>query len=273
MLTVTIPALNEEENIGKTLAAVIAAADHVRLKEFEIIVVNDGSTDRTGEIVRSFAQKYGFIRVIENPRPRGIGQGFLDCVDIAKYDRITTFAGDNNTHWSLIVTLFKNYDKADILTSYFINTEVRSRSRNLLSTIFTTIFVTIFDLHVKYINGNFVFPVSELKKMTIHSRGYNIFAEIKTKLLRSDLTFLEVPGWSNPHAQRSQALRLKHLINVSISFLRTAHEILISKRQQYSKRARRVGMPPLDPVHFDPEILNEAEATATLGLFLRQGRG
>lgn len=71
---IIIPAFNEEMNIGRVLAA---AGDHC--PDFDILVVNDGSTDRTSEQAR----KSGLARVIDLPVNLGIGgavqTGFLYC--------------------------------------------------------------------------------------------------------------------------------------------------------------------------------------------------
>lgn len=67
-LTVVIPALNEEEAIGSTIERCLAARAEIcelaNLSEVEIIVVSDGSTDRTAEI----AKQYDEISVIEFPK-------------------------------------------------------------------------------------------------------------------------------------------------------------------------------------------------------------
>jgi hypothetical protein len=59
-LTIVIPALNEEEAIGATLARCLEARDAIRRRanvgEIEIVAVSDGSSDRTEEIARSFAE-------------------------------------------------------------------------------------------------------------------------------------------------------------------------------------------------------------------------
>ena len=58
VLTIVIPALNEEEAIGDTIRRCLDARSHIiessTVREVEIIVVSDGSTDRTEEIARSF---------------------------------------------------------------------------------------------------------------------------------------------------------------------------------------------------------------------------
>ncbi len=72
-LTIVIPALNEEESIGMTIERCLEAragiASAAGLDEVEIIVVSDGSCDRTAEIARGYAE----VRVIEFPENQGYG--------------------------------------------------------------------------------------------------------------------------------------------------------------------------------------------------------
>lgn len=70
--TIIIPAFNEGARLASTLDAVIAFVQQQRWRA-EIIVVNDGSTDHTAELVRAYAQRYSTIRLVENPGNRGKG--------------------------------------------------------------------------------------------------------------------------------------------------------------------------------------------------------
>jgi dolichyl-phosphate beta-glucosyltransferase len=71
-LSVVIPAFNEEARIGATLERV-----ERWLREegwtFELVVVDDGSTDRTGEVVREFGRSHGGVELVRLPRNRGKG--------------------------------------------------------------------------------------------------------------------------------------------------------------------------------------------------------
>ncbi|MGD0898458.1 MAG: glycosyltransferase family 2 protein [Thermoguttaceae bacterium] len=73
VLTIVIPALNEEDAIGTTIARCLAAHTEIcriaGLAAVEIIVVSDGSTDRTAEIARSFAE----VQLVEFEHNRGYG--------------------------------------------------------------------------------------------------------------------------------------------------------------------------------------------------------
>jgi glycosyltransferase involved in cell wall biosynthesis len=72
-LTIVIPALNEEEAIASTITRCLAAREEIKnaadLDHVEIIVVSDGSTDRTAEMARGFSD----IGVIEFEQNRGYG--------------------------------------------------------------------------------------------------------------------------------------------------------------------------------------------------------
>ena len=76
-LTVVIPALNEEEAIGQTISRCLAASDSIcdagHIREVEIIVVSDGSTDRTVEIAREHVARSPQVKLIVFEQNRGYG--------------------------------------------------------------------------------------------------------------------------------------------------------------------------------------------------------
>lgn len=76
-LTIVIPALNEEESIGTTVRRCLDARDHIEragnVSGVEIIVVSDGSTDRTPEIALDIATSEPSVKVIVFEKNRGYG--------------------------------------------------------------------------------------------------------------------------------------------------------------------------------------------------------
>ena len=82
-ISIVIPAYNEETRLPSTLAAVIAYLQRKDFTTSEIVVVDDGSRDRTAALVEQWRQKYPLIRLLQNPGNRGKGftvrHGMLDA--------------------------------------------------------------------------------------------------------------------------------------------------------------------------------------------------
>jgi dolichol-phosphate mannosyltransferase len=92
-LSVVIPAHNEHESIGATLEALRAelAAEQI---PYEILVVDDASTDGTGEVVRAIAEGDADVRCVRSPRPPGFGQAIRAGLDEYTGDAVAIVMGD-----------------------------------------------------------------------------------------------------------------------------------------------------------------------------------
>src|SRR5271169_522499 len=83
LISIVIPAYNESARIGKALDEVLRCV-HERDWHAEILVVDDGSTDRTAAIVQEWSELHPEVRLLSNPEKRGKGcsvrQGVLHAV-------------------------------------------------------------------------------------------------------------------------------------------------------------------------------------------------
>jgi len=71
-LSIVIPAYNEHDRLPQTLDRIFSYL-HAQMYRAEVIVVNDGSSDRTSEIVSTCGQKYPGLRLLSNTENRGKG--------------------------------------------------------------------------------------------------------------------------------------------------------------------------------------------------------
>lgn len=71
--SVIIPAYNEETRLPATLEAVAGYLGAMGLERFEVLVVDDGSRDRTADVVREYSQRHPEVRLVSNPGNRGKG--------------------------------------------------------------------------------------------------------------------------------------------------------------------------------------------------------
>ena len=83
LTSIVIPAKNEAENIGPTVQAIRKAFRRKRWP-YEIVVVNDGSTDGTGKVVKKIADEDDGVRVIRNRDPYGFGNAIKKGLDKCK---------------------------------------------------------------------------------------------------------------------------------------------------------------------------------------------
>ena len=76
-LSISFPAYNEEANIGKAVQDAIRVAARLA-DDFEVIVVDDGSADRTAEVVRELESQHPQVRLIEHEVNKGYGAAVFD---------------------------------------------------------------------------------------------------------------------------------------------------------------------------------------------------
>ena len=108
LLSIIVPAFNIENYISRCLENLI----NQNYKNIEIIVVNDGSKDKTGEIIDSYAQKDSRIKVIHK-KNEGVSVARNTGIDIAKGDYIGFVDGDDTVDEEMFEVLIENAVKYD----------------------------------------------------------------------------------------------------------------------------------------------------------------
>ncbi|APG25734.1 dolichyl-phosphate beta-glucosyltransferase [Syntrophotalea acetylenica] len=104
MISIVVPAYNEEKRLQLTLPALFNQIKEY-FSRFEIVVVDDGSTDRTADIVMSFARKHERVRLIRYEQNRGKGCAVRTGVLAAKGDLILFSDADLSTAFEEVLKL------------------------------------------------------------------------------------------------------------------------------------------------------------------------
>jgi|YNPNPStandDraft_1061719.scaffolds.fasta_scaffold02640_7 glycosyltransferase involved in cell wall biosynthesis len=117
-LSIVIPAYNEEANVEKAVEHVSAVAQQLGV-DYEIILVNDGSIDRTGEIGRQLEQRIPRFRLVEHYPNRGYGGALKAGFAAATKELIAFVPADNQFDFREVTRLLERIDQgADIVSGY-----------------------------------------------------------------------------------------------------------------------------------------------------------
>ena len=94
-LSVVVPAHNEGDNLPPTIAELQQALRSARIP-YEIIIVNDCSTDRTGEVIAEMMQADACIRTIDRSPPGGFGRAVRTGLSLVTGDIVVLFMADKS---------------------------------------------------------------------------------------------------------------------------------------------------------------------------------
>lgn len=175
---ILIPAYNAEKTLGKTIESLLAQT----FTNFEIMVVDNCSTDRTHEVVESFKDERIFYT--KNDRNLGNYGNYDRCISLAKYDYTAIFHADDLYTPTMLEEQVKILD-ADPKTGAVFTEAVKIN--NELEEIGHI--KTPFMVRLKSSNGHINFDFESLLKSIIH---YNCFIMCPSAVVRSEIYHNEI---------------------------------------------------------------------------------
>jgi glycosyltransferase involved in cell wall biosynthesis len=254
-ISVLLPAYNEEKNVVATVEeALKALGDH--FAGYEIIVIDDCSSDHTGELADSMAQQNPNVKVLHNETNKGFGYSYKRGVAAATCDYVSFFPADNCIPWQCIEAVFEQVGKADIILNFTSNLEIRVPMRRLLSRIYTGLMNFLFGLRFTIINGPTVHRREVIQGVEISTDGFAFMAEIMVRLVRSGHSYLEI---GTPIRERKygsvKAFKLRNVISVFKTALLLFWDVNVARRKEYRHWGRRV----LTTIGPAPEVRSQLE--------------
>lgn len=194
-LSVFFPSYNEEKEIENT----VRKAKDILLKiskNWEIIIVNDGSKDKTLEIARNLAKSDKRVRVVNHPQNRGYGAAFKSGFYSAKYEWIAFTDADGQFDFSEIDKFYTKQKEAnaDLVIGYYEKRQV-SKGKIITSKMWELVVFLFFGLHVKDIDCGFKLVrrevINNIDKLE-SERGAFISSEFLIKARKKGYKIVEV---------------------------------------------------------------------------------
>ncbi len=224
-ISIIIPAYLEQGNIEAAIDSVLNALEGIE-KDYEIIVIDDGSPDKTGEFARIKAQTNERIRVATNAKNEGFGYSFARGVKMATKGYITVFPGDNDMASASLKELMNSRFGAALVISYMRPTLKRSLLRRTLSRGFVFLMNSIFGLKLKYYIGAFICKTELLRSIPIRSTGLAALAECIIRLIKKGteyrVIYFEHAGRKN---EQSKALTWRSFKSVIATIVNLVKDI------------------------------------------------
>ncbi len=228
-LSVIMPALNEEDNIKDSIESTLKAIDKCNI-DGEIIIVNDGSTDKTLEIVNKIIQRDKRIKLINHKKPEGIGYSFFDGAKRSIKDIVVMIPGDNENIPEATLAFFNLLEEVDIIIPFIHNIEVRHKGRRIISSIYRFIINISFGTNLNYTNGTVFYRRCILDDIKLHSFGFFYQTELLIKLIRKGYLFSEVPNLlSSRNSGKSKATTLFSLVRLTGNYLKLFYAIHLKR--------------------------------------------
>ncbi len=216
-LSIIIPTYNEAENINILLEEIINV---VKNMDYEIIVVDDGSTDKTVDnIFKSYSQN-NKIKIIQREFDKGLLQSIKFALQSISGEYFLVMDGDGQHSPKNILTLLKDLEKNDLSIGIrdLEETTSISKKRSLLSKFFNSIVGYIFKKKLSDpLTGFFAGNINILNKkfFSLNNSGFKILLDLiycnKDKNFKISETIIDF--------QKRQTGMSKLNLQVSFSFL------------------------------------------------------
>lgn len=192
-LSVIIPFFNEEKNVEEvTLDSYDELLD--KKIDFELIIVNNGSTDSTPQLCNSLSGKYARIKAVHIEKNIGYGNGILSGINIATGKYICYSDGDGQIPARCIWEL---YHTAVNKNAEFVKAKRTAREgfvRHNLSRAYNLLVSALFLINVSDINAKpKLLPKNRFDELKIKAKDWFIDTEIVIKAKRRGYKIEEVP--------------------------------------------------------------------------------
>lgn len=195
---VIIPAYNEQASLEAVTHEVVATLEEME-EQYEVLIIDDGSTDGTGEIADRMAEKYDHVTATHHGENRGLGPVYRTAFSHVTCDYVTIIAGDGEVPASTIRTFLALIGDLDMVLGFLPHgkflangkPDVRSR---LMSGTERMIYRVLFGVFPKF-QGNLMFRRQLLEEFPLSStgRGWMIVHELIIRASRAGYRMMSAP--------------------------------------------------------------------------------
>lgn len=196
-LSFFVPVYNEKESLSKFIENVTSHLDEI-IEDYEVIIVNDGSNDGTGELADELASKDPKVRVVHHEKNMNYGKalatGFKSATKGLIFYTDVDMPGDMD-RLKEAIELIKD---ADLVIGYRVGKREKFR-RMLYSYVYNRIIRMLFRVKVKDINFSFkLIRKAAMDRIELKSWTVFVDGELLIKATRNGCRIIEIPVTFKP---------------------------------------------------------------------------
>jgi glycosyltransferase involved in cell wall biosynthesis len=222
--SVGVACYNEEVTIEKVVEDALAVLEEIT-DQYEIIIVDDCSTDNSGNIIKKLTDKHRHVKAIHHKKNLGIGETIRDIYFNAKYENVTFIPGDAQFDVRELLP-YSNIEEQTYLSFYRKENEVYSGFRTILSHLNKLINRHFLGLEVKDVNWVKVYKTNMLSNLDIQLKSSIVGSEICAKLNILGYKPIEVLSTYHPRiAGKSKGASLSNVVKVALEFLKLLRSV------------------------------------------------
>jgi glycosyltransferase involved in cell wall biosynthesis len=190
-ISVFFPCYNEQDNVGRVVKLAIEVLEGLT-KDYEVIIVNDGSKDGTGEVADALAGMNSRVRVVHHPKNSGYGAALQSGIRAARKELVFFADGDGQFDIGEIKLLLPMIEQNDIVCGYRLNRK-DPLVRKLNGRLWTMLVNLLFGMRIRDIDCAFkLFRREIFDDMKMSSGGALISAEILARATRRGYRIAQV---------------------------------------------------------------------------------
>ncbi len=218
-VSVFFPAYNDEGTIAKMVMDALAVLPNLT-DDYEIIVINDGSTDETGAVLNKLAETLSCLRVINHDGNKGYGAALRTGFDQASKDLIFYTDGDGQYDARAMTVLFPLMrDGVDVVNGYKIKRSDNLR-RKVLGAVYNQLARFMFRVPIRDVDCDFrLIRRRAIEQVELVSSSGIICVEMVRKLHAAGCVFAETPVHHYPRTHgESQFFTLPRVARTALDF-------------------------------------------------------
>jgi len=209
-----LPAFNEEENIETAARRMCDVLAGLQLRDWEVIIVDDGSSDRTGKIADDLAAAdTAHVRVFHHQPNRGYAEALKTGFTNSRHQLIFYTDSDNQFDVREISNLLPLIEHADIVNGFRIY-RFDPLTRLVVSWVFNLIVRIMFRIKVRDVDCAFkLFRREVFDRVTIESKKFFVDAEVLAKARYFGFTMAEIGVRHYPRPAGRSTVRPHHVFS------------------------------------------------------------